>query len=93
LYTGLRRQPSVHAGVALLFAAHLLFYLAYEIPDKELMLLPTYLCWAIWVAIGAPIFCRALSRTLSRGVSVPAATLLFGLALGCLVLNFPRRSQ
>jgi len=83
-----RRRPSLQVGLALLFVSHLAFYLSYRVGDKELMLLPTYLVWTVWVAIGAQVFCRALDRV--SPVSVSASVLLFLLAAGTLALNFDK---
>src|SRR4030095_10877504 len=83
-----RPRPSLPLGMMLLFVAHLAFYLRYRVWDKELMLLPTYVVWAVWVGIGAQVFCRALERVILRSVS--ASALLFFLAAGTLVLNFER---
>ena len=85
-----RRRPSLHVGLGLLFAGHLAFYLTYRVGDKEVMLLPTYLVWSVWVALGAQVVCRGLGRMLPRGWSFSAPVLLLLLALGCLVVNFER---
>ncbi len=87
---GLRRRSSLTAGLALLYVAHLVFYLAYRVADKELMMLPTYLIWAVWVAVGAQMFCRMLDRVLPRGWSISAPALLLFLAVGAAALNFQR---
>ncbi|MGH7785375.1 MAG: hypothetical protein ACRERC_00825, partial [Candidatus Binatia bacterium] len=47
-----------------------------------------YLVWTVWVAIGAPVFCRALDR--ASPVSVSPSVLLFLLAAGTLALNFDK---
>ncbi len=85
-----RRRPSLHIGLGLLFAAHLAFYLCYRVGDKELMLLPTYLVWAVWAALGARTLCRLLDPWLAPRWSIPAAALLLALAAACLVENFDR---
>jgi len=85
-----RARPSLHIGLALLFAAHLAFFIPYQVVDKALMFEPTFLVWAIWTAIGAQILCAALARRLPDGWSISAPALLFFLALGCLVVNYPR---
>jgi hypothetical protein len=82
-----RRRRSLHVGLALLFAGHLAFYLPYGVMDKELMLLPTYLVWTVWVAIGAQILGEWLRH---RGVALSAAALVGLLAAGVTALNFSR---
>jgi hypothetical protein len=84
-----RRRPSLHIGLALLFGAHLAFYALYGVADKELMLLPTYVIWTVWVAIGAQQLCAVLARSAPDWGVSPAIPLFF-LAAGCLVVNFSR---
>lgn len=90
LASDFHRRPSLHTGLALLFGGHLVFYLGYSVSDKELMLLPTYLVWALWVAIGSQAFCRGLAPVLGPRWSIPAPALLFALAIACLIENFGR---
>jgi hypothetical protein len=87
LCSDFRRRRSLHAGLALLFAGHLAFYLPYGVVDKELMLLPTYLVWAVWVAIGAQALGEWFRR---RGMPLSAPALVGLLAVGLLALNFSR---
>jgi hypothetical protein len=82
-----RRRRSLHVGLALLFAGHLAFYLPYGVMDKELMLLPTYLVWTVWVAIGARIAGEWFQH---RRLAVSAPALVGLLAAGIAVLNFSR---
>jgi len=58
LASGLRRRPSVHAGLLLMLLGHLAFYLSYGAPDKDTMFLPAYVIWGIWIGLGA----RAAAR-------------------------------
>jgi hypothetical protein len=48
----IRRAPRRFASLALAFAANALFFIDYRVVDKEMMFLPTYLVWAIWIAWG-----------------------------------------
>jgi len=82
-----RRRRSLHVGLALLFAGHLAFYLPYGVVDKELMLLPTYVVWAVWMAIGAQVLDGWLAR---RRVPLSAPALVGLLAGGVFLLNFSR---
>jgi len=85
------RRRAVHLGLLLLFVGHLGFMLTYDVPDTEVMLLPTYLIWALWAAIGV----RALAgggapRPASRA-SAPATTaavLMLAMSATNLVVNF-----
>ena len=52
LVADFNRRRDVHIGLLLLFAGHLSFMLTYDVPDKEVMLLPTYVVWIPWMAIG-----------------------------------------
>src|SRR4029078_4292016 len=62
------------------------FLLTYDVPDKEVMLLPTYLIWVLWTAIGV----RALADVVAprRALHATTAAVLM-LALGAtnLVVN------
>ena len=51
------------------------------------MLLPSYLVWAVWVAIGAQVMGDWFAR---RGVPLFATALVGLLAIGVLTLNFSR---
>jgi hypothetical protein len=81
------RRRDVHLGLLLLFVGHLGFMLTYDVPDKEVMLLPTYLIWALWTAIGV----RALADVLAprrASHATTAAVLMLALAATNLVVNF-----
>jgi len=52
LVADFERRRDVHVGLILLFAGHLVFMLTYDVPDREMMLLPTYMIWSLWTAIG-----------------------------------------
>lgn len=65
------RRPWLHAPLLLMFAGHLFFYLPYGAGDREMMFLPAYLIWAIWIGSGAGF----LARRLTLGGRLGAATL------------------
>lgn len=48
----LRRNWRLGLFFGLLFFANALFYVNYRVIDKNTMFLPTFVIWAIWVAIG-----------------------------------------
>jgi len=87
---GARRSPVVHVGLAAIFLAHLGFVLTYDVADKELMLVPTFLVWAIWVALGARELAEQVLRRSAGRVAIPTAALLLMLAASSLWLNFAR---
>jgi hypothetical protein len=78
LASGLRRRPSIHLGLLLMVLGHLVFYLSYGAPDKEVMFLPAYLIWGIWIGLGA----RAASHALGGALGVADSPLLAPAALG-----------
>jgi hypothetical protein len=47
-----RRNWRVGGMLALMFLANAIFYTNYRVIDKETMFLPTYVVWAIWLAVG-----------------------------------------
>jgi Protein of unknown function (DUF2723) len=87
LYADFAKRRSLHVGLGLLFVGHLAFYLPYGVMDKELMLLPTYVVWAVWMAIGAQAFGAWCAR---RAVPLSASALVGLMAVGCVALNFAR---
>ncbi len=87
---GFRQRPAVHLGLAAIFLGHLAFVLTYDVGDKELMLVPTFLIWAIWIALGARVLARAVARWTDGTVAVPVGALLLMLAAANLVINFHR---
>ncbi len=85
------RRRDVHLGLLLLFAGHLGFMLTYDVPDREVMLLPTYLIWALWTAIGVRAVADfATRRRASRAAAAAttAAVLMLAMAGTNLVVNF-----
>ncbi|MBI4493457.1 MAG: hypothetical protein HY690_11770 [Chloroflexi bacterium] len=91
-----RARPGVAAALAALFLAHVVFYVNYNVPNKETMFLPAYLVWSVWVGVAlawlAPRWAerlRALAQwraTAERDVRLALAAL----ALVPLVVNYPR---
>ena len=90
LLDGFRRRPDLHLGLTVIFLAHLAFVLTYDVADKETMLVPTYLIWAIWVALGVQVLTREIARWTHGRVAIPVGALLFMLAVGNLIINFNR---
>jgi len=48
----LKRQWKVAGMLLLMLLGHLAFYLDYQVLDKNLMFLPVYLLWALWLGVG-----------------------------------------
>jgi hypothetical protein len=87
LVADFRRRPAVHTALLMMFGAHLAFVVTYGASDKAVMLVPTYVIWAVWVGLGA----AALGRFVRGGSSLPAflAGAIVGvLAIAALLLNF-----
>jgi hypothetical protein len=47
-----RRNWRLGSMLLLMFLGHALFYIDYRAVDKELMFLPSYLIWALWIGVG-----------------------------------------
>jgi hypothetical protein len=80
-------STAVRRGLLLMIGGHLAFVLTYAVLDKDLMLVPVYVIWAVWLTLGAAPALRLISgwwRPLRFG---PGA-LLLSLALIGLAINF-----
>jgi len=87
---GFRERPDVHLGLATILLGHLAFVLTYDVADKELMLVPTFLIWAIWIALGTRALARRVSSWTLGKIAIPVGALLFMFAVGNLTINFAR---
>lgn len=87
---GLRSRRAETLALALLFVGHLAFVLPYGVADKETMLLPAFVVWGIWCALGADVLAAHPRLALLSGHRGSAALLLAALALGNVVVNFAR---
>jgi hypothetical protein len=90
LVEGFRRRFDVHLGLATIFLGHLAFVLTYDVGDKELMLVPTFLVWGIWLALGVEVLARLVPVWSEGKVAVPVGAFLLMLAAGNLLINFSR---
>jgi hypothetical protein len=91
LVADFERRRDVHLGLLLLFAGHLGFMLTYDVPDKEVMLLPTYLIWVLWTAIGVGALAGLLTPRRAAHGSAPAITaavLMLAMSATNLIVNF-----
>lgn len=50
----------------LVFAAHTIFYISYGAVDKDLMCLPSYLFWIIWMAVGFDWLLDLIKQTIPK---------------------------
>src|SRR6202158_1629896 len=57
-----RRRPQVHLGLLLMFLLHVGFFITYRVVDVESMFVPTYIVFALWIALGAPAVSGCLRR-------------------------------
>lgn len=78
----LRRRPWVHVGLLLMLLGHVAFYLTYAARDKEVMFLPAFLLWGIWIGLGARATAGWIARSLLGTADVPW---LGAAALTCIV--------
>ena len=90
LIDGFRQRPDVHLGLATIFLGHLAFVLTYDVADKDLMLVPTFLIWAIWIALGARVIAREVAGWTRGAIAIPVGALLLLLAIANLLINFNR---
>jgi hypothetical protein len=88
LVDGWKRSWQVHLGLLLMFLGHLGFMLTYDVGDKELMLVPTYLIWGLWVACGTAAAGRHLARWTPVVLVPDGAVILLVLSAASLITNF-----
>ncbi len=92
IWADLRRRPTLHLGLGLMFGLHLFFYLTYKVVDKQFMFVPAYLIWAIWLALGVQyLHQRLLTINTTPQTWQPIMPLLLTfLALTTIAANFSR---
>ncbi len=78
------RRPAVHLSLLLMFGAHLAFFLPYAVSDKQVMLVPSYLVWSLWISLGVAAVAR-----LARSVPAISAVALTAFATAMLFINYP----
>lgn len=88
IFLDLKRRPVLNLSLTLLLFCYLAFYLPYGVADKELMFLPTFLIWVIWIGIGLQRLGEKL-REWKPGWSISfLPTALFLLAIAGVWFNF-----
>lgn len=85
-----RRSPEVCLALAVMWLAHLAFVVAYDVPDKETMLTPTFLIWAIWVTLGAQVTAHRVNEWTGGTAVLPAALLLLLMTGANVAVNYRR---
>jgi hypothetical protein len=80
------RRQKLHMALMLMFIGHLSFYLTYQVGDKELMFLPTYLIWGIWTGLGIAVLKNAIYQRGARQGFLTTTVLL--MVVSSLVLNW-----
>ena len=83
-----RTQRGLQTGLLLLFLTYLSFYLAYGAGDKEVMFLPSFVIWAIWLGLGVAGTSNILTKRLSPAFSMLMPGMVLCLAAGAAVFNF-----
>jgi hypothetical protein len=71
-----------------MFVAHLGFFLTYGAPDKDLMMLPTYVVWSLWVGVGASELNARWSARAATASSPVMAIVLGAIAIGSIGVNY-----
>ena len=90
---GVWRQLQTHRRELLLllgvFLPSVIFYTNYDVADREFLLAPSYLVWALWIAVGWAEVMEALpSIVTDLRVRAALPALIFVLPLAALAVNY-----
>lgn len=88
LVDDLRRRPALEMGLLLMFGVHVAFFVSYKVTDKELMFLPSYVIWGIWMGLGAAVARDEIRRWTGGRWSIVVPSMLFLMAAGNVLVNF-----
>ncbi len=83
---GFSRWPRIQTSLALMFAGHVAFIVTYDVIDKELMLVPAYLIWVIWMAVGAESTVEYVARRTGASIRIPSIRIPAWALLGALAV-------
>jgi hypothetical protein len=92
-----RRYKPLVVSWGLMMIAHSLFYINYRAVDKELMFLPVYLLWSLFISVGCAYIFRQADRVtqirwLVKGVWILPAIMLI-LNYGYADVSWDRRAR
>lgn len=83
-----RLRPKFNIGLGIMLIGYLIFYISYGAFDKEVMFLPSYLIWSIWIGLGVWGLQDLLKRKILPSYEMLAANTLLFLAMSSLLFNF-----
>jgi hypothetical protein len=82
-----KSYPKLNIGFGIMLVGYLFFYIPYGAVDKEVMFLPSYFIWCIWIGMGV----LALNNFIKNkypSYEMFATNILIFLAIGGLMVNF-----
>jgi hypothetical protein len=83
-----RLRPKLNIGFGIMLIGYLIFYISYGAFDKEVMFLPSYLIWSIWIGLGVWGLQDLLKRKILPSYEMLAVNTLLFLAMSSLLFNF-----
>jgi len=84
----MRRRPALQLGLLLMFIAHVGFFVTYGASDKQLMFVPTYVIWGVWLGLGAAAVHDEIRRRTAGSWRALVPATLFLMTAGNLIVNF-----
>lgn len=73
-----------------IFLPSVIFYTNYDVADRAFMVTPSYLVWALWIAVGWTNVSRALHSVIQEPrLRAAAPVLIMVLPLAALLVNYP----
>jgi len=82
----LRRHTWIHLGLLLMLLGHVVFYVFYGAADKQVMFVPAYLIWGIWIGLGARVAARWAAPRLGLGEAPSLAPVALAFIAALLLL-------
>ncbi len=88
LWASFQRERPLGLALLLMCVGHLAFYLPYNVADKDVMNLPVYLVWGLWLGLGLHALQTGLQRR-APGACARAVPVTVGLLVLCsVVINY-----